>query len=113
MSSEIPLASRVRDDFTDAQTEQLHEALMAHVAQWDYPVIARVEGGHTDPMPTFPLGVTVEVDPDLVIRETRSQQRGRTLSAWTLERPPELTIHSATIGVSRGDAWAGTDELSR
>ena len=58
-------------DFTDAQTEQLHEALMAHVAQWDYPVIARVEGGHTDPLPTFPLGVTVEVDStDLVIRET-------------------------------------------
>jgi muramoyltetrapeptide carboxypeptidase len=44
---------------------------MAHVAQWDYPVIARVEGGHTDPLPTFPLGVTVEVDStDLVIRET-------------------------------------------
>jgi muramoyltetrapeptide carboxypeptidase LdcA involved in peptidoglycan recycling len=58
-------------DFTDAQTEQLHDALMAHVAQWDYPVIARVEGGHTDPLPTFPLGVTVEVDStDLVIRET-------------------------------------------
>jgi len=44
---------------------------MAHVAQWDYQVIARVEGGHTDPLPTFPLGVTVEVDStDLVIRET-------------------------------------------
>jgi muramoyltetrapeptide carboxypeptidase LdcA involved in peptidoglycan recycling len=34
-------------------------------------ISARVEGGHTDPLPTFPLGVTVEVDStDLVIRET-------------------------------------------
>ena len=40
-------------DFTDEQTEQLHEALMGHLASWDCPVIARVEGGHTDPLPTF------------------------------------------------------------
>lgn len=57
--------------FTDAQTEQLHEALMAHLAHRDYPVIARVEGGHTDPLPTFPLGVTVDVNnTDLTIHET-------------------------------------------
>jgi muramoyltetrapeptide carboxypeptidase len=57
-------------DFSDEQTEQLHEPLMGHVGQWDYPVIARMEGGHTDPLPTFPLGVTVELDgTDLVFRE--------------------------------------------
>jgi muramoyltetrapeptide carboxypeptidase len=54
-------------DFTDEQTEQLHEALMEQLAPWDYPVIARVEGGHTDPLPTFPLGVDVEVDGDEIV----------------------------------------------
>jgi muramoyltetrapeptide carboxypeptidase len=53
--------------FTDEQTELLHEALMEQVALWDYPVIARVEGGHTDPLPTFPLGVGVEVDGDEIV----------------------------------------------
>ena len=57
-------------DFSRAQTEQLHEALMVHVADRRYPVIARLEGGHTDPLPTLPLGIVVDVDgTDLVIRE--------------------------------------------
>jgi muramoyltetrapeptide carboxypeptidase len=54
-------------DFTEEQTEQLHEALMAHVSRWDYPVVVRVEGGHTDPLPTFPVGVTTEVDGDEIV----------------------------------------------
>lgn len=56
--------------FSDAQTDQLHDAVMTHVASFDYPVLARVEGGHTDPLPTLPLGVSTEVHgTDLVLTE--------------------------------------------
>jgi muramoyltetrapeptide carboxypeptidase LdcA involved in peptidoglycan recycling len=68
-------------DFDEEQAEQLHEALMTHVAGRDYPVIARVEGGHTDPLPTFPLGVSTELDEDeLVIAEPAVSGRRKACS---------------------------------
>jgi muramoyltetrapeptide carboxypeptidase len=56
--------------FDDAATEALHRLVMEHVSGHGYPVLARVEGGHTDPLPTFPIGVLSTVDGDeLVIEE--------------------------------------------
>lgn len=56
--------------FDDAAAEALHRLVMEHVAEHAYPVLARVEGGHTDPLPTFPIGVLSTVDgDDLVIEE--------------------------------------------
>jgi muramoyltetrapeptide carboxypeptidase len=50
--------------FDEATTEALHDLLMEHVRGHDYPVLGRVEGGHTDPLPTFPIGVRATVDAD-------------------------------------------------
>jgi muramoyltetrapeptide carboxypeptidase LdcA involved in peptidoglycan recycling len=32
-----------------------------------YPVLTRVEGGHTDPLPTFPIGVEATVVGDELV----------------------------------------------
>jgi muramoyltetrapeptide carboxypeptidase len=59
--------------FDDAATDAFHELVLEHVAAVGdgqrgkgrgYPVLARVEGGHTDPVPTFPIGVAATVDGD-------------------------------------------------
>jgi muramoyltetrapeptide carboxypeptidase len=50
--------------FDDATTAALHDLVLEHVEGRDYPVLARVEGGHTDPVPTFPIGVAAAVDGD-------------------------------------------------
>jgi muramoyltetrapeptide carboxypeptidase len=48
--------------FDDPTTIAFHELVLEHVDGRDYPVLARVEGGHTDPVATFPIGVTATVD---------------------------------------------------
>ena len=45
-----------------ATTSAFHDVAMDHVRGLDYPVLARVEGGHTDPLPTYPIGVRTFVD---------------------------------------------------
>jgi muramoyltetrapeptide carboxypeptidase len=55
--------------FTAADTDRLHQLVLEHVAGHDYPVLARVEGGHTDPLPTFALGVRSTVDGDELLFE--------------------------------------------
>jgi muramoyltetrapeptide carboxypeptidase len=55
--------------FDDATTDALHRLMLEHVAGYDYPVLARVEGGHTDPLPTFPIGVLSTVDGDELVIE--------------------------------------------
>ncbi|WP_462203319.1 hypothetical protein [Frankia sp. CcWB3] len=40
------------------------------MAAGSYPVLAHVEGGHTDPLPTFPIGVSTTVDgTDLIFEQ--------------------------------------------
>jgi len=50
--------------FSAADTATLHQVVLGHVADRGYPVLARVEGGHTDPLPTYPIGVRATVDGD-------------------------------------------------
>ncbi|SNQ51329.1 hypothetical protein FRACA_680003 [Frankia canadensis] len=38
----------------------------------DYPVLAHIEGGHTDPLPTFPIGVSTTVTGTDLIFEQRA-----------------------------------------
>ena len=53
--------------FPDAHVRALHDLVLDHTAGRTYPVLARVEGGHSDPMPTWPIGVTATVDGDTVV----------------------------------------------
>lgn len=55
--------------FDEATTDALHRLVLEHVAEYDHPVLARVEGGHTDPLPTFPIGVRSTVDDDELVIE--------------------------------------------
>jgi muramoyltetrapeptide carboxypeptidase len=49
----------------DEQTRRaLHAVFLDAVAPYDYPVLADVECGHTDPMATLPLGVRCALDGD-------------------------------------------------
>ncbi|KPH97299.1 peptidase U61 LD-carboxypeptidase A [Actinobacteria bacterium OK074] len=49
----------------DEQTRRrLHTVLLDAVAAYDYPVLADVECGHTDPMATLPIGVRCALDGD-------------------------------------------------
>jgi muramoyltetrapeptide carboxypeptidase len=45
------------------QVEQLWEVVAGRTKQARLPVLAGVDAGHTDPMLTLPLGVTVRLDP--------------------------------------------------
>jgi len=53
--------------WSNERTDRFHQLVLRHVDQakgGTYPVLARVEGGHTDPLPTFGVGVQVTVDAD-------------------------------------------------
>lgn len=45
-----------------ATVTAFHHLVLDHIAGTRYPVLARVEGGHTDPVPTYPVGVLTRVD---------------------------------------------------
>ncbi len=58
--------------WSPAQSDAFSALVLDHVAHTGYPVLAGLEGGHTDPLPTFPIGVRVTVDTgsaDLVLEE--------------------------------------------
>jgi muramoyltetrapeptide carboxypeptidase len=53
--------------FAANEAVALHRLVLEQVADFEYPILARVEGGHTDPMPTLPIGVDVTIDGDELI----------------------------------------------
>ncbi|MFF4806488.1 S66 peptidase family protein [Streptomyces sp. NPDC001351] len=54
---------------SDAEDRQMHEVVMRAVRDYDFPVLANIECGHTDPMATLPLGVEcVLSDTELTLR---------------------------------------------
>jgi muramoyltetrapeptide carboxypeptidase len=53
--------------FSPDDVTALHELVLDHVARFAYPVLAMVEGGHTDPLPTFPIGAEATVAGDELI----------------------------------------------
>jgi muramoyltetrapeptide carboxypeptidase LdcA involved in peptidoglycan recycling len=50
--------------FSAEEEVALHDVVTAQSAGTRYPVVARFEGGHSDPMPTWPLGVWTVVRGD-------------------------------------------------
>lgn len=55
---------------TDHDEDEVHELVLHHVQGTSYPVVGHVEGGHSDPMPTWPIGVTATVaDDEITIRD--------------------------------------------
>ncbi|GGR45695.1 S66 peptidase family protein [Streptomyces netropsis] len=49
--------------------------LAAHTQDGQYPVITGVEGGHVDPLPTYPVGVTATVDGTRLAIDTAPTRR--------------------------------------
>jgi muramoyltetrapeptide carboxypeptidase len=47
--------------FSDGEESALHEVLLEQTGRSRYPVLASFEGGHSDPMPTWPIGVWARV----------------------------------------------------
>ncbi len=48
--------------FDDAQTDQLQQVLLDVTEDFNLPVVANVDHGHTDPLMTLPLGIRARVD---------------------------------------------------
>lgn len=50
--------------FSAGDEAALHDVVAEQTAGTRYPVVVRFEGGHSDPMPTWPIGVRAVIDGD-------------------------------------------------